>query len=232
MKSISYYLFLWIKQLENLIKVKLTTMCLMLIIHKSNAKTSSMAAGKRRNNLSISGACALTCTHSTDPSLYFILFFFSSHPLYINFKTYICLHSLKTVFQIHDFYFFFPLNHQIIDWEFRLDMEKMVQGERGVEEAMEVDDSIAMKGVRHLCENIGITRVPSKYIFPLSDRPQNMPSAQKPELKLPIIDIAELLSEDRTRVLETLDKACKEYGFFQVKMKQYILHRGLNNIYS
>lgn len=95
-------------------------------------------------------------------------------------------------------------------------MEKMTQGERGVEEAMEVDDSIAMKGVRHLCENVGITRVPSKYIFPFPDRPQITSSEQKPKLKLPVIDIGELLSADRTRVLETLDRACKEYGFFQV----------------
>ncbi|KAG6490480.1 probable 2-oxoglutarate-dependent dioxygenase SLC1 [Zingiber officinale] len=89
-------------------------------------------------------------------------------------------------------------------------MEKIIEGER------EVDDSIVMKGVRHLCENVGITRVPSKYIFPISDRPQIMSSAQKPKIKFPVIDIGKLLSEDRTRVLETLDQACKEYGFFQV----------------
>ncbi|XP_064958501.1 probable 2-oxoglutarate-dependent dioxygenase SLC1 [Musa acuminata AAA Group] len=71
-----------------------------------------------------------------------------------------------------------------------------------------------MKRVRHLCDN-GITKVPSKYVLPLPDRPQLAPAARKPSLKLPVIDVGQLLSPDRTEVLATLDRACKEYGFFQ-----------------
>ncbi|CAL9151715.1 unnamed protein product, partial [Musa hybrid cultivar] len=71
-----------------------------------------------------------------------------------------------------------------------------------------------MKRVRHLCDN-GITKVPSKYVLPLPDRPQLAPAVRKPSLKLPVIDVGQLLSPDRTEVLETLDRACKEYGFFQ-----------------
>ncbi|CAL9072276.1 unnamed protein product [Musa acuminata var. zebrina] len=71
-----------------------------------------------------------------------------------------------------------------------------------------------MKRVRHLCDN-GITKVPSKYVLPLPDRPQLTPAARKPSLKLPVIDVGQLLSPDRTEVLATLDRTCKEYGFFQ-----------------
>lgn len=72
-----------------------------------------------------------------------------------------------------------------------------------------------MKRVRLLCDN-GITKVPRKYVLPLPDRPQLTPAARKPSLKLPVIDVGQLLLPDRTEVLETLDRACKEYGFFQV----------------
>ncbi|XP_009418887.2 probable 2-oxoglutarate-dependent dioxygenase SLC1 [Musa acuminata AAA Group] len=73
----------------------------------------------------------------------------------------------------------------------------------------------AMKGVRYLCEN-GITRIPPRYVLPLSDRPRLAPAVRKPNLQLPVVDVGQLLSPDRASVLETLDRACKEYGFFQV----------------
>ncbi|WOK92784.1 protein DMR6-LIKE OXYGENASE 2 [Canna indica] len=75
-----------------------------------------------------------------------------------------------------------------------------------------------MKGVRHLCDS-GIRKVPSKYILPLPDRPDQLPSlpSRKPNLQLPVIDVGQLLSPaDHARVLRTVDKACREYGFFQV----------------
>ncbi|WOL00014.1 protein DMR6-LIKE OXYGENASE 2 [Canna indica] len=72
-----------------------------------------------------------------------------------------------------------------------------------------------MKGVRHLCDN-GITKVPGRYILPLADRPRRIPVAPKANLKLPVVDVGRLFSPDRAQVLETLDAACKEYGFFQV----------------
>ncbi|KAF6171569.1 hypothetical protein GIB67_018093 [Kingdonia uniflora] len=74
------------------------------------------------------------------------------------------------------------------------------------------------KGVKHLCEN-GVSKVPSKYILPLSERP-NVPDAKLdtnvPNIKLPIIDLAELLGPNRSQVLESLTNACRDYGFFQV----------------
>ncbi|CAL9084003.1 unnamed protein product [Musa textilis] len=55
-----------------------------------------------------------------------------------------------------------------------------------------------LKGVRHLCDN-GITKVPSKYVLALPDQPQLTPLARKPSLKLPVIDVRQLLSPDRTK---------------------------------
>ncbi|XP_073012258.1 probable 2-oxoglutarate-dependent dioxygenase SLC1 [Typha latifolia] len=75
-----------------------------------------------------------------------------------------------------------------------------------------------MKGVRHLCES-GITRVPKKYIFPASDRPDKNgrgDSINKCEIRLPTIDLARLRTRERPSVLEAMAKACSEYGFFQV----------------
>ncbi|KAJ6792252.1 protein DMR6-LIKE OXYGENASE 2 [Iris pallida] len=90
-----------------------------------------------------------------------------------------------------------------------------------VEEGSEVESKY-LKGVRHLCEN-GITRVPNKYILPLANRPEKgrkaaaAATAAEPTLKLPVIDLAKLRSPDcRPQVLETLGKACENYGFFQV----------------
>lgn len=78
-------------------------------------------------------------------------------------------------------------------------------------------ESKYMKGVRYLCEN-GITRVPNKYILPLDNRPEKGRKATAQQmLKLPVIDLAKLRSpECRLEVLETLAKACENYGFFQV----------------
>ncbi|KAK9289386.1 hypothetical protein L1049_007541 [Liquidambar formosana] len=74
------------------------------------------------------------------------------------------------------------------------------------------------KGVKHLCEN-GITKVPSKYILPLPERPHSNKAEQnvaKANLKLPIIDFAELQGPNRSKVLESLANACEVYGFFQL----------------
>ncbi|URD97761.1 2OG-Fe(II) oxygenase superfamily [Musa troglodytarum] len=57
-----------------------------------------------------------------------------------------------------------------------------------------------LKGVRHLCDN-GITKVPSKYVLALPDQPQLTPLARKPSLKLPVIDVRQLLSPDRTKIV-------------------------------
>lgn len=84
------------------------------------------------------------------------------------------------------------------------------------------DDNLGsqyQKGVKHLCEN-GINKVPKKYILPLSDRPNmndgELNNVQRQNLKLPIIDFAELHGSNRPQVLKSLANACEQYGFFQL----------------
>ena len=80
-------------------------------------------------------------------------------------------------------------------------------------------ESQYQKGVKHLCEN-GINKVPKKYILPVSDRPnmkdRELINVNKQNLKLPIIDFAELQGSNRPQVLKSLANACEQYGFFQV----------------
>lgn len=73
------------------------------------------------------------------------------------------------------------------------------------------------KGVKHLCES-GITKIPRKYILPISDRPLIVKKEEKLDenVILPIIDFAQLEGPNRSQVLKSLAKACEEYGFFQV----------------
>jgi hypothetical protein len=73
------------------------------------------------------------------------------------------------------------------------------------------------KGVKHLCER-GLTKVPRKYILPALERPLLSKKDGATNLKLPIIDLAQLQGPDRIHALESLSKACEEYGFFQVSM--------------
>ncbi|KAL5995157.1 hypothetical protein ACLOJK_025215 [Asimina triloba] len=75
-----------------------------------------------------------------------------------------------------------------------------------------------LMGVRRLCEN-GIESIPSKYIWPLPDRPTVKESemiAEGLNLKLPVIDLEQLQSSNRSQVLKLLANACEEFGFFQV----------------
>ncbi|XP_052198800.1 probable 2-oxoglutarate-dependent dioxygenase SLC1 [Diospyros lotus] len=80
------------------------------------------------------------------------------------------------------------------------------------------EDQPYQKGVEHLRES-GITKVPTKYIFPFSDRPQNghlNAHNSADHLNLPVIDFAELQSSNRSHILQSLTNACEEYGFFQL----------------
>ncbi|KAL8149955.1 hypothetical protein AgCh_006822 [Apium graveolens] len=82
------------------------------------------------------------------------------------------------------------------------------------------EDGFYFKGVKHLC-GTGITEVPHKYILPVSDRPdvineEDSYSTGELNLKLPIIDFAELHGPNRSRVLESLNSACENHGFFQL----------------
>lgn len=74
------------------------------------------------------------------------------------------------------------------------------------------------KGVKHLHE-MGIRHVPRKYILPVSERP--IPTVGKSctmdnNLKLPIIDFAELQGLHRDQVILSLANALENYGFFQL----------------
>ena len=77
--------------------------------------------------------------------------------------------------------------------------------------------------MKHLCEN-DIAKVPNKYTLPVSQRPSSDnggPNAAKHNLKLPIIDFAELQGSNRHQILKSLTNACKEYQFFQVGIAQF-----------
>lgn len=82
------------------------------------------------------------------------------------------------------------------------------------------------KGVKHLCDG-GIKAVPTKYILPAVERPSAISGRRnggggdddddsKVNIKLPIIDFAQLQGPNRLQVLQSLAHACENYGFFQV----------------
>ncbi|KAF8654008.1 hypothetical protein HU200_062150 [Digitaria exilis] len=75
-----------------------------------------------------------------------------------------------------------------------------------------------MKGVRHLSDS-GITRLPDSYVLPAHDRPAaGGLVASTGRVKLPVIDLATLHDPSRrAAALETLDAACRSYGFFQYR---------------
>lgn len=84
------------------------------------------------------------------------------------------------------------------------------------------------KGVRHLSDS-GITRLPDRYVLPAPDRPGATVLAASSttaagvaaggsRVKLPVVDLAGLRDpSQRAAVLATLDAACRDYGFFQVR---------------
>lgn len=76
------------------------------------------------------------------------------------------------------------------------------------------------KGVKNLCDN-GITKLPTKYILPVSDRPQRHADDQNNDthgttIDLPIIDFAEFQGPNKLHALNSIAKACEDFGFFQV----------------
>ncbi|KAF3795931.1 DMR6-LIKE OXYGENASE 2 protein [Nymphaea thermarum] len=90
-----------------------------------------------------------------------------------------------------------------------------------------VDDECLEKGVRHLCE-LGVTRVPRKYVLPAAERPSLGSGAARVQshledlsagsvaINLPIVDLAELEGPNRENALKSLAAACSEHGFFQL----------------
>lgn len=95
-------------------------------------------------------------------------------------------------------------------------------------DVFEGDESQYQKGVKHLCEKV-ISRVPSKYILPVDERPGTTvgdgtagPDAGRKLVSLPVVDFAELRSlSDRPGALESLARACEQYGFFQVGVSPF-----------
>ncbi|KAK9911599.1 hypothetical protein M0R45_035495 [Rubus argutus] len=83
------------------------------------------------------------------------------------------------------------------------------------EASTETHDQYLQKGVRHLCERGGLTRVPTKYILPMEERP-NSAIGGETNLKLPVIDFARLQGSSRSQELNSLAKACEEFGIFQL----------------
>ncbi|KAJ9159872.1 hypothetical protein P3X46_025329 [Hevea brasiliensis] len=75
------------------------------------------------------------------------------------------------------------------------------------------------KGVKYLCER-GITKVPTKYILPVLERPNTGNKdgnfSNDHDLSLPVIDFAQLQGSNRVQALQSLSRACEEYGFFQL----------------
>ncbi|KAK4419282.1 putative 2-oxoglutarate-dependent dioxygenase SLC1 [Sesamum alatum] len=92
-------------------------------------------------------------------------------------------------------------------------------GKTGAYDSLEI--SQFQKGVKHMYEN-GIAHVPNKYILPDAERPNvitEKSSVNPPDhlnIKLPVIDFAELQGPNRAQVLESLAYACENYGFFQL----------------
>ncbi|KAJ9542650.1 hypothetical protein OSB04_029156 [Centaurea solstitialis] len=74
------------------------------------------------------------------------------------------------------------------------------------------------KGVKHLCE-MGITRVPNKYVLPAHERPHNPLTTNAydaNDLELPVIDFAQLHGPNHAQLIASVTHACENYGFFQV----------------
>ncbi|PSR98473.1 Protein DMR6-LIKE OXYGENASE 1 like [Actinidia chinensis var. chinensis] len=89
-----------------------------------------------------------------------------------------------------------------------------------VDETRKEEEDLYQKGVKHLSEN-GIAKLPKKYVWPVSERPNNatkgeVPYTFKSNLNLPIIDFADLQGPNRSQVLKALANACEHYGFFQL----------------
>ncbi|PUZ69665.1 hypothetical protein GQ55_2G127700 [Panicum hallii var. hallii] len=85
------------------------------------------------------------------------------------------------------------------------------------EEEEEEEEELLLKGVRHLCERRGITRLPARYVLPPSDRPAAPDHQRSSCPTIPVIDLARLRAPaERAAALAELDAACRDYGFFQV----------------
>ncbi|KAF4368028.1 hypothetical protein F8388_002639 [Cannabis sativa] len=78
-------------------------------------------------------------------------------------------------------------------------------------------DEYYQMGVRSLMEKENIKKVPNKYILSEAERPNyNLEINNTNLINLPVIDFAQLQSSNRSLVINSLAKACQDYGFFQL----------------
>nr|GMC70242.1 protein DMR6-LIKE OXYGENASE 2-like [Ipomoea batatas]GMD46137.1 protein DMR6-LIKE OXYGENASE 2-like [Ipomoea batatas] len=90
------------------------------------------------------------------------------------------------------------------------------------------------KGVKYLCDG-GIETVPTKYILPALERPTAINAGRrngddsKVNIKLPIVDFAQLQGPNRLQALQSLAYACENYGFFQL-VNHGITEEVMNNM--
>ncbi|GLJ39522.1 hypothetical protein SUGI_0807650 [Cryptomeria japonica] len=70
-------------------------------------------------------------------------------------------------------------------------------------------------GVKHMTD-VGLQRLPTKYVLPVTERPILKPVAVIQERHLPVIDISGLGGERHSEVVAAIGQACQEAGFFQV----------------
>lgn len=69
-----------------------------------------------------------------------------------------------------------------------------------------------IKSVSHLSDRGFSSRLPDRYVLPASERPGDVSG----RVKLPVVDLARLRDpRQRAGMVEALDAACRDYGFFQ-----------------
>lgn len=95
-------------------------------------------------------------------------------------------------------------------------------------EAASLGSSLLVPSVQELAKD-SLTTVPPRYLRPEQDPPfSSQSTSQTPLPHIPVIDFHCLLSGDGMESeLEKLHHACKEWGFFQVRMYSTHLHKGL-----
>ncbi|RZC22600.1 protein DMR6-LIKE OXYGENASE 1-like [Glycine soja] len=59
-------------------------------------------------------------------------------------------------------------------------------------------------------------QVPSNFIRPLGDRPNLQGVVQSSDVCIPLIDLQDLHGPNRSHIIQQIDQACQNYGFFQV----------------
>lgn len=83
---------------------------------------------------------------------------------------------------------------------------------------LSVSESMAAS-IKALAESPGLTSIPSSYTFIQNPNDHQAASDPEPEDSIPIIDFSLLNSsnpDQRSKVIQDLGKACRDWGFFMV----------------